>query len=374
MKIVCIGDAMIAGTAFQQAAREVLSAEFVEGDWETDWPLLQKRRLIVEQQGPGVEDVPELLRLHPDAQMAVGLFCPFSADYMDLAPDLRLIGVARAGVENVDVKAATDRGIFVVNVMGRNAEAVSDYVIGLLLSEIRNIARAHAAIRQGDWRKRFPNSDGVPELRGKTVGIAGFGHIGRLVARKLSGFSVRILVYDPWVAADEMRALDVESVDKETLFSTSDFLTLHARLTDESRHLVNADTLRLMKPTAYLLNTARSGLVDMDALVAALAANRIAGAGLDVFEEEPIPAGHPLLALDNVTLTTHIAGTTREALTRSPALLMEQIAGLIRGESRVSLKNPAVLKRTEAREWLRRCADIVRDAPAATEMSGSRAL
>lgn len=363
---------MISGAAFRKAAETFFQADYAHGDWEPDWPRLQRRRLVVEQQGPGVEEVPELLRRHPEAEVALGLFCPFSAETMDLLPALHLIGVARAGVENVDVPAATERGILVVNVMGRNAEAVSDYVIGLLLSEIRNIARAHAAIQRGQWRKQFPNSDYVPELRGKTVGIAGFGHIGRLVARKLSGFAVRVLAFDPWVSPDDMQSLGVQSVDKETLFAESDFITLHARLTDESRHFVNRDALSLMKPTAYLLNTARSGLVDMDALVAALVEKRIAGAGLDVFEEEPIPANHPLLQLDNVTLTTHIAGTTTEALTRSPELLVEQIGRLSNGESRVSLKNPAVLQRANVQEWLRRFAAEAHEPSSGEPMGRSR--
>ena len=362
MKIVCVGDAMIAGREFRRAAEVLWQADYAAGEWEADWSGLQRRRLVVEQRGPAVEEVPDVLLAHADAEIALGLFCPFSAAGMAGLPNLRLIGVARAGVENVDVAAATARGILVVNVMGRNAEAVSDFVDGLLLSEIRNIARSHAAIRAGQWRKQFSNSEFVPELRGKTVGIVGFGHIGRLVAQKLGGFSVRLLVFDPWVAADEIRASGAEAVDKETLFSESDFITLHARLTPDSRHLAGRAEIARMKKTAYLLNTARSGLLDMAALAEALREGRIAGAGLDVFEEEPIPPGHPLLALDNVTLTAHIAGTTREALTRSPELLAGQIDRLLAGEGRVSIKNPELLGRADVQEWLRSAAAGLRNA------------
>ncbi|MHB1684321.1 MAG: 2-hydroxyacid dehydrogenase [Bacilli bacterium] len=355
MKIVCVGDAMITGDAFAEAAGKLGASTIVSGDWETDWNRLQHRRLVVEQEGPAVESVPETFEQNLDAQIALGLFCPFSAESMDSFSNLRIIGVARAGVENVDVAAATERGILVFHITGRNAQAVSDFAVGMLLSEARNIARAHAAIGQGKWQKKFSNSSYVPELKGKTVGIIGYGHIGQLVAKKLSGFDVRILVYDPWFSGEA--PYDAVSVDKQTLFRESDFITLHARLSEQSRHLVGEEELALMKSTAYLINTARSGLINTDALVEALKAERIAGAGLDVFDIEPIPSDHPLLALNNVTLTTHIAGTTREALTRSPELLVEQIDKFLAGQANVTLKNPEVLEREHVRMEIERLTE-----------------
>lgn len=352
MKILCIGDAMIPGIEFATAAQRLGTSEMVAADWETDWERLQHRRLVVEQEGPGIEDIPAVFLEHRDAEIVLGLFCPLSAESMNAFRNLKIIGTARAGTENVDIQAATERGIAVVHVMGRNAEAVSDYTIGLLLSETRNIARAHAAIQNGHWRKKFANSDYVPELKRKTVGIVGFGHIGRLVAKKLSGFDVRIVVYDPLVNEKSVQGFNVSLVDQEMLFREADFITLHARLTKDNHGFVGRSQLGLMKPTAYLLNTARSGLIDMDALVDALKEKRIAGAGLDVFEIEPIPPSHPILQLDNVTLTTHIAGTTREALTRSPELLVEEVCKLLTNEPGVTLKNPEVLNQPGFRDWL----------------------
>ena len=354
VKILCIGDAMIPGSWFTEAAAQLGNAERITADWETDWDRLQHRRLVVEQNGPEVEDVPPAFRAHPDAEIVLGLFCPFSATGMDVFANLRLIGVARAGVENIDLRAATERGILVVNVMGRNAEAVSDFAIGLLLSEARNIARAHYALKNGIWRKEFSNSPHIPELKGKTVGIVGFGHIGRLVAQKLRGFDVRILVYDPFVQPDDVEAYGGQLVNKETLFSEADFVTLHARLTPESRGLVGRSELARMKPTAYLINTARSGLVDTEALIEALREKRIAGAALDVFDVEPLPPDHPLLKLDNVTLTSHLAGTTREALTRSPYLLVEEVTRVIDGIPTPALKNAEVLDRPDVQAWLKK--------------------
>jgi D-3-phosphoglycerate dehydrogenase / 2-oxoglutarate reductase len=357
IKKACIlGDAMIPGREFLPAFERYLK-DFVDeakvGDWESDWQQLQFRRLEVEKRGPEIETVPELIRAEgADAQLLMGLFVPVSSALMDAMPDLRIIGVCRAGLENVNTEEATKRGILVFNVKGRNAEAVSDFAVGMMLAEARNIARAHYAIKNGQWRKTFSNSDTVPQLNEKTVGIIGFGFIGQLVARKLSGFNTRILAYDPYMDAEAARKKGVELVSKEKLFAESDFVTVHARLTDENRGMIGADEFALMKPASYFINTGRAGLVDQKALVAALKENRIAGAGLDVFPTEPLPEGDELTSLDNVTLTTHIAGTTREALSNSPGLLMEDIRRVLTGEQPLFMVNPEVKETERFRSWI----------------------
>ena len=193
----------------------------------------------------------------------------------------------------------------------------------------------------------------MPELKGSVVGLVGFGYIGQLVARKLSGFDLKVIATDPHADPERAAELGVELVEKGDLFTTADFVSLHARLTPENRGLVGAEELAAMKPTAYLVNTARAGLLDIDTLATALARGDIAGAALDVFDVEPLPADSSLTKLDNVTLTSHIAGTTRGALTRSPDLLVAAVADAIRGETGGSLKNPEVLERAEVREWRR---------------------
>ena len=190
MKAIVLGDAMIPGSEFDAAARKYLG-DFVDdlkvGDWEANWDLLQKRRLEVEKKGPELETVSELiLKEGRDAEMVMGLFVPISSKVFDAMPKLRIAGVSRAGVENVNVAEATKRGILVFNVEGRNAEAVSDFAVGMMIAECRNIARAHYAIKNGQWRKTFVNSDWVPQLGEKVVGIIGFGYIGRLVADRKS--------------------------------------------------------------------------------------------------------------------------------------------------------------------------------------------
>ncbi|NVO16502.1 MAG: 2-hydroxyacid dehydrogenase [Rhodoplanes sp.] len=355
-KALVLGDAMIRGDAFAVSAKQILGdhlSDLAVGEWESDAGKLQARRLAVEKQGPEIEIVDPLIETQGrDAALLAGLFVPISSKVMDAMPNLRIAGVARAGVENVNVKAATERGVLVFNVMGRNAEAVSDFAVGLILAECRNIARSHMGIKNGEWRKKFVNSEWTPELKGKTVGLVGFGFIGSLVAQKLSGFGVKLLVHDTWVDPSVITAAGGRSVDKETLFRESDFISLHARLLPGGAKLVGAAEFALMKPTAYLINTARAGLVDETALIAALKTNKIAGAGLDVHSSEPIAPGSEILTLDNVTLTSHIAGTTREALTRSPDLLFGDIAKLFTGGTPNGIANPEVLKDPRFTAWL----------------------
>ena len=356
LKALVIGDAMILGSEFQLAARKYLGdfiGELKVGDWETNWQQLQARRLEVEKKGPEIEVVDDLIQEEgKDAELLAGLFIPISSKVFDAMPKLRIAGVSRAGLENVNVREATKRGILVFNIEGRNAEAVSDFAMGLMLSEARNIARAHNAIKNGQWRKEFSNSAWVPELKGKTIGIVGFGYIGRLIAQKLSGFGVNAIVYDPFIKPEDAKEAGCTLVDKAALFREADFITLHARMSESTKNLVGEAELAVMKPTAYLINTARAGLVDEKALIKALQEKRIAGAALDVFLDEPLKPESPFLTLDNVTLTTHIAGTTKEALTRSPEILMEDIGKLLMGGKPRFIINKEVLDNPEFKAWL----------------------
>lgn len=355
-KALLIGDPMIPGSTFERALAQYLSeyvSEYKVKDWESDWNSLQKRRLIIEQKGPELEVVPDLvLEEGKNASILMGLFLPVSSKLFDAAPNLRIVGVARAGVENVNVKEATKRGILVFNVMGRNAEAVSDFAVGLILAESRNIARAHYAIKNKTWRKEFSNVEFVPQLKGKKIGIAGFGYIGKLVAQKLSGWNLETLVYDPYVSDEAVKSAGCTPVDKDTLFSESDFITLHLRLAESTKNFVDERELSLMKKTAYLINTARAGLVNEKALLTALKEKKISGAGLDVFPSEPVNYEGGYLELDNVTLTTHIAGTTTEVLTGSPGLLMEDMQKFLQGKEAKFIVNPEVQEMEVFKKWI----------------------
>ena len=356
IKAILLGDAMIPGEGFKNAWDKHMSdygTDYTVGNWETSWDKLQYRRLEVEKKGPEIEIVDDaILNNGQDAKMLCGLFVPVSSKVFDSMPELKIVGVSRAGLENVNVEEATKRDILVFNVKGRNAHAVSDFAVGMMLSECRNIARAHYAIKNGEWRKTFVNSDNVPELSSKKIGIIGFGYIGQLVAQKLSGFSVDCLVYDPYTDEALINESGCRKVELEELLKESDFVTVHARLTDENKHMIGTKELSLMKKTAYLINTGRAGLVDQDALASALKNNDIMGAALDVFSTEPIPEDSAFLNLDNVTLTTHIAGTTSDALGNSPFMLLEDIKNFLDGGKARFMVNPEVVEKESFKTWL----------------------
>ena len=298
-----------------------------------EWKLsgfdeLQHINLLVEQGEreniPLPEDVLDALA---DAEIIITQFFPITKAVIDACPKLETIGVLRAGIENVNAEYAKEKGIRVFHAVGRNAHAVSDFAVGAIICEARNIARGHYGIKNGQWIREYPNSASIPDLHGKTVGIIGYGEIGRLVQKKLSGFDMNVIAYDPYYHGS-----DVQTVDLETLMEVSDFVTIHARLTAENEHMINAELLARMKPTAYLINTSRSGLIDEEALVAVLREHKIAGAFLDVFDHEPPAIDDPLVQLDNVTLTPHMAGGSKDAFYNTPVLLADALIEDIQGK------------------------------------------
>jgi D-3-phosphoglycerate dehydrogenase len=312
--------------------------EIVVRQWTHDSLIaLQEANLAIEQGGPEAVPLPDELSADLESfDMLVVQFAPVPARWLHRAAALRVIGVLRGGTENVDVAEATARGICVLNTPGRNARAVAECTLGLILAEVRNIARAHAGLRQGRWEREFPNTQEIPELYGKTVGLIGYGAVARLVAHYLVAFGSRIIAYDPYCPGD---AAPAELVSLDELLRTADVISLHARLTPDNQHLLGAAELAKMKPSAILVNTARSGLIDEAALVDALTAGRIQGAALDVFDCEPLPLDHPLLRLANVTVTPHLAGSTIDAFRNSPRLLAGHLARLLAGEEHVPIIN-----------------------------------
>ena len=301
---------------------------------------LHRRARRIERLGPDCEKPPDAIwPLVPQAELIVTHMCPIGTDLIRRATKLRMIGVCRAGTENIASKLASQRQIGVHNVTGRNAVAVAELTVGLILAECRNIARAHQSLATGGWRTGFVNSDQPGELAGKTVGLVGFGQIGKLVGRRLAAFDVRVLVQDPLLPHRVIQNAGATPVSLDRLLAESDFVSLHARYEPGPPPLVGTGELALMKPTAYLINTARAYLVDMDGLIDALSGHRIAGAALDVYDEEPLPADAALRRLDNVTLTPHLAGTTTEAFQRSGHLLVDRILNALETEAGQSKTN-----------------------------------
>lgn len=320
MKLLGIGDLFIPSSYIETGMQPLaqLGYTITTVDWKlSGFDELQHINLLVEQgKREDIEIPPEIWDAALEAEILITQFFPIGRKLIDACKNLKAIGVLRAGYENVDVEYAKEKGIAVFHAIGRNAHAVSDFAVGAMICEARNIARGHMGIKTGRWILEYPNSASIPDLHGKTVGIIGYGEIGRLVAKKLSGFDVNILVYDPYYHGG-----DVALVALEQLMEESDFITLHARLTPENEHMINRDLLSRMKPTAYLINTSRSGLIDETALWDVLYHHRIAGAFLDVFDHEPPSLDDPLVQLDNVTLTPHMAGGSKDAFYQTPALL-----------------------------------------------------
>jgi D-3-phosphoglycerate dehydrogenase len=261
-----------------------------------------------------------------DAEIVALHFAPLPAAILNAAVNLKAIVVARTGLENVDLVAARARGIEVSGIAGRNASAVAEMAIGLMLAEARDIARADRSIKSGGWRKAFAAPG--QEISSSTVGLVGFGYVGQQLASKLRGFAPRLLVYSPSSNAETLARFGATPATLEQVFAESDFVSVQARLTQSNEQFIGASLFNLMKPHAYFLNVGRSRLVCNDDLYQILVEGRIGGAALDVHDEEPLPIDSRWRQLDNVTLTPHSAGDTLTTPRTSARLVAERLAEL----------------------------------------------
>jgi D-3-phosphoglycerate dehydrogenase / 2-oxoglutarate reductase len=251
-----------------------------------------------------------------------------TAELIERAERLQVIGRAGVGVDNVDVEAATRRGIVVANAPESTVVSAAEHAVGLLVALVRNIPQAHAALKQGRWER---SAHGGIELEGKTLGVLGFGRIGQQVARRAIGLGMRVVAYDPVVTRDRFRELGAERAEStEQVLAAAEFLTLHLPLTKETRGMLDAGAIARMPDGARLVNAARGELVDEDALLQALRSGKLAGAALDVFSSEPYSG--PLLELENVVVTPHLAASTEEAQDRAGVIVAEQVAAALDGE------------------------------------------
>jgi D-3-phosphoglycerate dehydrogenase len=250
-----------------------------------------------------------------------------TADLIERAERLKVIGRAGVGVDNVDVDAATRRGIVVANAPESTVISAAEHTIGLLVALSRNIPQAHAALKQGRWERK---TYGGIELADKTLGVLGFGRIGQQVARRAAGLGMRVVAYDPFVAPDRFRELGVERGETpEDVYAAADFLTLHLPLTEETRGSISAEAIARMRDGVRIVNAARGELVDEAALLDGLRSGKVAGAALDVFSSEPYSG--PLLELDSVVVTPHLAASTEEAQDRAGVIIAEQVAAALEG-------------------------------------------
>src|SRR5215813_5153555 len=288
--------------------------------------------------GLSPSDLAEALRDHDG--LIVRSETKVTSALMDQTPALRVVGRAGVGVDNIDVPAATSRGIVVMNAPDGNTITTAEHTIALLVALARNVPQANGSLKAGKWeRKRFI---GV-ELQGKTLGIVGLGRIGRNVAQRARGLGMNIVAFDPFVSPEQARDLEIEAVPLDEVFKRADFLTVHTPLTQETRGIIGTDAFAKMKRGVRLINCARGGLVDEQALHDAIQAGVVAGAALDVFVQEPPPADHPLLALGEVIVTPHLGASTTEAQEGVAFTVAEQMRDyLLSGALRGAVNVPAL--------------------------------
>jgi len=264
-----------------------------------------------------------------------------SAEFLRHTPNLLIVSTNGAGYDTVDVEACTARGILVVNQSGGNAESVAEHVLGMMLMLTKRVVESDRALRAGTLKERAAYTG--YEALGKTIGVIGLGNVGRRVAELCGGLlRMQVLAYDPYLSAEDMRARGAAKVELDDLLRRSDFVSINCPLTDETRKMIGAREYALMQPTAYFITTARGFIHDEAALEQALRTNKLAGAGLDVWEKEPPPADHPLMRFDNVIVTAHTAGVTREARIRMGQFAAAQMLDALDGKPVPRIVNPQV--------------------------------
>ena len=339
LAVAVIGDRFMLPERFVQALADLADRVAIDARTLTlDWPDAPQVHGYAGDDLGGLREFighpAEIGAFIGDAEVLINHLAPVTAAMLDAHPGLKLIAVCRGGPVNIDVAAAHARGVTVVNTPGRNAAAVAEFTIGMILAETRLITIGHSSLAAGEWRGDLYRADRTGnELSALTVGVVGYGQIGTRVVRLLKAFGCRILVADPYVQlSPDDRDDGVAKVALDELLARSDVVTLHARVTPETTGFIGRRELGLMKPSAYLINTARGPLVDYQALYEALSGGSIRGAALETFAVEPVPPDLPLLGLPNVTLTPHIAGASLQTVERSAAMIAEEVRRHIDGE------------------------------------------
>ena len=336
-KIAIIGDRFMLPQVFHdkivEACGDSLDIRMLEQPWP-DEPMehgYAKAGMDGLKEYMGEAD--EIVDFVGDAELLITQLAPVSASILERLPNLKFVAVSRGGPVNIDMKACREAGVLVVNTPGRNSSAVAEFAIGAILAETRMIRVGHEALRAGNWRGDLYRADRTGrELSEMTVGIIGYGNIGTKVVKLLKAFGCKILVCDPYVqlSVDDLNA-GVTQVSLDTLLSQSDVITLHSRVTEETKGFINAEAFAKMKPGTIFVNTARGPMVDYDALYEALVSGHLTGAMLETFAVEPVPTDWPLLQLPNVTLTPHIAGASMRTVTYAAEMAAEEVRRYLAG-------------------------------------------
>ncbi|MEO3979046.1 2-hydroxyacid dehydrogenase [Streptomyces sp. CAU 1734] len=330
MKVLAAGDHFVRNSLITEALRRDLGEGAAEiRELTLPWPLEPFGPVAEVREASDAEDA--LIKALDGVEVCVTQMAPFTERVLAASPSLRMIAVCRGGPVNVNAAAARARGVRVCFAPGRNAAATAEFTIGLMISALRRIPEAHHSLAlEGDWDGSYYTYEhsGL-ELEDTAVGLVGYGAVGSRVARVLCAFGAEVEVFDPYVRGD---VHGMRSRSLEALLSRSRVLTLHARLTPETHGLIGARELALLPPGAVVVNAARGGLLDTEALCDALESGRLAAAALDTYAEEPLPEGSRLLSTPNLVLTPHVAGASRAVAHKAARIASAEVARYVRGE------------------------------------------
>jgi len=309
---------------------------------KTQWPMEPFRDIdgVFEASG----NVSELIEKLQGVEIAATHLAPFSAEVFKNAPNLKMVGVCRGGPVNIDVNAATEAGVLISYAPGRNAQAAAEFAIALMLAAMRRITRGDADLHKGIWRGDFYSYEktGI-EISGSTVGLIGYGAIGKIVAKILIAMGAHVIVFDPYTNKALMAADGVESVELDYLLKNSSVVSLHARLTSDSKHILSEENMKLLPEGAVIVNSARGGLMDYKPLPDLLRSGRIGALALDVYDVEPPPNDWPLLGIENVVLAPHLAGATKQTAWRAANIIADEIELFLDGRVPQFVANKEIL-------------------------------
>lgn len=347
LRVLCAGDAFITAATLASAAQTIGDVEVVEH--ASLWPDEPFRAIDGVREAAG--DPAELARAARGVDVLLTHLAPVTAAVLEAAgPSLKVVGITRGGPVNVDLSAATRLGVPVAYLPGRNLGAVAEFCVGVMITLTRNISPSSRTLAAGSWDgSYFRYEKNGPELRAATVGLVGLGAVGLRVAELLQAFGSRVLAYDPYADGNRAAAAGVELVDLPSLLATSDIVSAHPRLTDDTRGMFDAELFAAMKPGSYFVNTARGELVDEAALLAALESGRLRGAALDVFSPEPPQPGNPLVGRADVIGTPHLAGASRQVSEESARKIAAAVADYLSTGSLEHCANPETLTGTARR-------------------------
>lgn len=332
------GDRFVRPDLLAEALRKHAGDGLEIREYELPWPDEPFRDVAEVSEACGSEE--EIIEALGDARICVTQVAPLTRRVLEACSRLEFVGVSRGGAVNVDVEAASEHGVLVSNAPGRNATATSEFTIGLVLATLRRICETHGQLAQRNWRGEYYRYDEVrSELEGTTVGVIGHGAVGGRVTRLLVAFGAQVLVYDPYVTVNCPGATQVDQMSD--LLSRAQVLTLHARASEETAGMIDAQALAALPAEAVVVNTARGSLLDYDALFDALESGHLAGAGLDVHPAEPVPSESRLFSTPGVVMTPHLAGASRQVAHNAAGIVAREVQRFLAGSPLLHCLNPA---------------------------------